>query len=209
MTESVSPALVYDGRSPASTSGAVSPNTAPTVAAPSAQHPVRRAHIVFSDPKAYETFLSVWKRQSTELSNVRMLAQLLEELEADQRKVDGQLLNQYGIQPDRQYRYDVSQSTIFEVSPDRPSDQPRVHQKLSSEASRREFSALLARKESLRLQLQGLSLLIRDRRELLESLRKQLASEYAISRDREYDVDEDAKTVWETIPRPIAVQSTK
>jgi len=122
-----------------------------------------------------------------------IVRRLLDETQALAEQVEKTLLEEYGIQPDRQYRYDAAEESIFEMPSDRArqEEKPRLHRRLTKEPERVRFLALLQARESVRLQIQGLNLVLQRKRQELETVGKALLDNYAMSRDRVYIVESD------------------
>lgn len=165
----------------------------------------RRLHIRFDSAEAFDHFMAAWKARQRIQEDAVVLLRILDEIGRRLESANARLQDELGIQQDRQYRYDAAQSTIFELSPDRPDAAPRVHRRLATDDQRRQFAELIAVRDNSRVQVQVLNLTLRDKRAALDQLQEGMLREYAMSRDRDYQVNENEKTLYEFIRAPSAL----
>ncbi len=163
----------------------------------------KRMHLQFKSPEAFSRFRGIWDSSLQLQRDIETITRLLGETDAALRKIETRLLDDYGIQPDRHYRFDQKDATVFEIDPQRPDEKPRVHRRLATDEVQKDFSSLLAARERARLQVQAFNLALRDKRMEMEQIKNTLFRDYAMSRDRDYIVADSERTVFELIPAAV------
>lgn len=166
-----------------------------------------RLHIRFSSDETFNHFQKAWKERHQIREDLEVLARVSEEISGELEKAQQGLQDEFGIQPDRQYRFDAAQNTIFEVSTDRADEAPRVHRRLSTEEQRRQFAGAITARDNARIQVQALNMTIREKRASQERVQESLLREYAMSRDRDYEVSASDRTLYEIIRAPAALNA--
>ena len=165
----------------------------------------RRLHIRFESDQTFNHFLTQWKSRGRLHEELVVLTRVADEMGQKLGSAYDQLRDEFGIQPDRQYRYDSSQGTIFEIAAGQDEAAQRVHRRLSTEEQRRKFAELIASRDNGRVQVQVLNLTIRDKRMDQEQLQERLLRDFAMSRDRDYELNEVERVLYECIGAPSAL----
>lgn len=184
--------------------------TQPEIEIVNGQH--RRAHLLFKGKATEEGFLKIVARKQSVLEDMRVIAKLYQEKDAQQQQFTRELQNQFGLQPDKSYQYDADAMTINEVlKPAIGSEaaKTKLQMKLKDEAAAQTFARLVSAKRLSVEQMASLQLMNREKQMEVAEYDRQLSDAYAIVKDRSYQYDSTTKTLYELIKLPEGVEMPK
>ena len=152
----------------------------------------RKVHIRFDDDADAKQFIALAANKMKSAEDAQFVAQLFKETEAQRQSVLTALHSQYGIEPDRDYRYDSSSRTIYALSAHgskKAQGVGSVHRRLTDAAAAKQFVGLAARRQELSRQLVGLQRLYEEKMSALKQANQQLVDSYQIKADRQYQYE--------------------
>lgn len=172
----------------------------------------RRPHLRFKDKAAEDGFLRIVGKKQSVLDDVRVIGKLYQEKNAQQQQFTASLQEQFAVKQDKNYQYDADTLTISEVV--RPASgnaeaKTQLHMKLKDAASAQSFVRLAAAKRISLEQMANLQLMYREKQMEAAEYDRQLAAQFAIVKDRNYQYDAATKTLFELVKLPAGVEVPK
>lgn len=150
----------------------------------------------------------------------RVVRRLLREKQAMLDKVEKDLAAGYTVRKDRNYSYDGSTKTIYEIESqpsgtnttdkagaavkkgDPSNEKKKVHMILDSKEKADKFIQMTAAKQTIVLTIRVLAMLEKEKENELARLATALMDKFSMSRDRSYEYDPKTGTLYEMIPVP-------
>lgn len=189
---------------------------------PSAADFVKRTHLHIDNQQAEADFVRLVRGKNGVLEDVAALDRLTKEKHVEIAEYVKGLLEEFSIQPDRQYHYDRRTMTIYDLFPTSTNvtaeqeaqakvtpgvgatiPSPRkVHMVLPDKNKAADFVRLMSSKRLAAQQVEILDTLLREKGMELAAYDGMLLEKFSISRDRKYQYDSQSKTLFELIPVP-------
>jgi len=180
--------------------------------------PARRLHSVIEKDSETE-FLRLVSQKQTSTDDIRSIRRLFLEKQAVLKKIDDSLASDYAIDGDRNYRYDTSSKTIYEL-PATPgtnvigktsakagdsvssNNQGRVHLVLKDKSKADTFVQLTTAKQLNSTIIKVLALLDQEKEDELARQNNALLSKFKVSKDRSYEYDAKSSALYELTTAP-------
>ena len=167
----------------------------------------RRLHSMIE--KASESqFLQLVSGKQAATGDIRAIRRLFREKQAVLKKINDNLAADYSIDADRNYRYDTSSKTIYElvIAPgtnaiagdgSSPAGQGRVHMVLDGKEKVERFVQLSTAKQLNSTIVKVLAMLDQEKEKELASQNNALLEKFKVSKDRSYEYDAKTGALYE------------
>jgi hypothetical protein len=174
---------------------------------PAPTNAVKRLHLTVTDKAAEKELLQLTGVKRLLIQERQVLMLILDEKKRDLANFDAEFLKSFGIERDRNYRYDPKTMTIFEgTDKDNAGTnkagvavEPKPVKKLESEAESRKFASLAAAKQITQEDLVVVARLAKEKETAVGRVEKTLMEKYSMSRDRNYWYDPKAMKLYELV----------
>lgn len=161
----------------------------------------KRPHLKLDRADARRVFLERVALKQTTVEDLRVLRRMLVEKDAELRTFQKNLLDEFGVRPDASYQFDAEKKTLFLLPAAGGAEKDRKeHRQLKDDESTGRFLRLAAARKMVLDEIQSMQWMVREKQMEWEAIQKLLSDEYAMSRDRDYEWDAAASTLYEIIP---------
>lgn len=176
-------------------------------AEPLSTNRVKRLHMTISGKDNEKELLQTLGAKQVVVRELAVLRLLADERRRDLESIDGDLSKQFGIERNRNYRYDAKTRSILEQEP--PASQAtneavasaksKLVKKLGTDDDARKFAQMAATKQLFQEDLVVLARLLRSKEAAMIKIDQVLKEKYSMSRDRDYWYDTENRKLYEVI----------
>ncbi len=177
--------------------------TSPAVESPKpAVRYVRRPHLQFKNEQDLGAYMTLAAGKSTCRENTRVLTRRLQQKALDLKGIKDTLEKEFQYVSGNRYDYDAQTRVLANVEEDGKGGIVKKKVATLTPESEKKFTALLENRKRLLDEASAIHAgLMRAQNELAE-FQARLLKEYAVSRDREYEVDQKSRMLTEKIAVP-------
>lgn len=185
----------------------------------------RRLHSMI-EKESESQFLQLVSGKQASVEDIRSITRLFREKQATLKKINDDLASNYSIDGDRNYRYDTSNRTIYELAAapgtnslgkaetsatdsSSTNDQGRVHMVLEDKAKAERFIQLTTAKQICSSMIKMLVMLDQEKEKELASQNNALLTRFKVSKDRSYEYDARNRALYELSTGPEDGKNTK
>ena len=174
---------------------------------------VRRAHFYVQDDATAQILVQLAESRSFREEEIRVIARLFKEKEAELERMDQRLLERFGVTAEGNYQYDRDSRTLFELTEKQGVDQTaasgavsadelfdkHTHRTFIEDQEEIEFVRLASAKKITASELQVLALLSKEKQIELTRVQDSLRERFSVSPEKHYEYDADTRTLFEIV----------